>query len=150
MRKIRTIKSTFFIFILSVSCSVSYGQNFSELLPKKGLSISTSELEWAIGSEVNFYNKQDRSHEYIFSWWEQDLIKDSPNHSKLIIGSPNTSVFGHISSNQNNNLISTSIDIDWQKHSDGIYEIKYLKIWWPYFKQAKWLDGIGNEVKNLV
>ena len=149
MRKIRTIKSTFFIFILSVSCSVSYGQNFSELLPKKGLSISTSELEWAIGSEVNFYNKQDRSHEYIFSWWEQDLIKDSPNHSKLIIGSPNTSVFGHISSNQNNNLISTSIDIDWQKHSDGIYEIKYLKIWWPYFKQAKWLDGIGNEVKNL-
>jgi hypothetical protein len=147
--KIRTIKSTFFIYILSVSCSISNGQNFSELLPKKGLFISTNKLEWAFGSEVNFYNKQDRSHEYIFSWWEQDLIKDSPNHSKLIIGSTNNSVFGHISSNQNNNLISTSIDINWQKHSDGIYEIKYLKIWWPYFKEAKWFDGIGNEVKNL-
>lgn len=33
--KIRTIKPTFFIFILWVSYSISYGQNFSELLPKK-------------------------------------------------------------------------------------------------------------------
>lgn len=35
--KIRTIKPTFFIFILWVSYSISYGQNFSELLPKKVL-----------------------------------------------------------------------------------------------------------------
>ena len=93
MRKIRTIKSTFFKFILSVSCSISYGQNFSELLPKKGLFISINELEWAMGSEVNFYKKQDKSHEYIFSWWDQDLKKESANHSKLIIGSLDTSVF---------------------------------------------------------
>jgi hypothetical protein len=46
-----------------------------------------------MGSEVNFYNKQDKSHEYIFSWWDQDLKKESANHSKLIIGSLDTSVF---------------------------------------------------------
>ena len=150
MCKIRTILiSTLISFILSLSCSISYGQNFSELLPKKGLFISTNELEWAMGSEVNFYNKQDKSHEYIFSWWDQDLKKESANHSKLIIGSLDTSVFGNLSLTQHKNLISTSIDVNWQKPYDGIYEIKYLKLWWPYFQKAKWLDDIGNEVKDL-
>ena len=148
-RKIGPIKSNLLTFLLLINCSIFYGQNLSELLPKKGLFISTNELEWAMGSEVNFYNKQDKSHEYIFSWWDQDLKKESTNHSKLIIGSLDTSVFGHISLTQHKNLVSTSIDINWQKPYDGIYEIKYLKLWWPYFQKAKWLDGIGNELKDL-
>ena len=148
-RKIGPIKSNLLTFLLLINCSIFYGQNLSELLPKKGLFISTNELEWAMGSEVNFYNKQDKSHEYMFSWWDQDLKKESTNHSKLIIGSLDTSVFGHISLTQHKNLVSTSIDINWQKPYDGIYEIKYLKLWWPYFQKAKWLDGIGNELKDL-
>jgi len=56
MRKIRPIKSTFFIFILSVVCSISNGQNFSELLPKKGLFISTNKLN---KFEIDFFDIKD-------------------------------------------------------------------------------------------
>ncbi|MDG1685240.1 MAG: hypothetical protein P8H63_04315 [Flavobacteriaceae bacterium] len=149
MFKILKIKIVYFIYILLSNFSTFYAQNHLELIPKKGLLITTNEINWAMGSGVNFYKREDKSHKYIFSWWDQDVIQHNHNHTKLAIGSNNTAIFGYISAIKDKNLVSTSINIDWNESYDGTYEIEHLKVWWPYFRKAKWFDGRGNKIKDL-
>ena len=87
-------KFLFLLFSLIGSIGTITAQTQAKLIPKKGLFIETNGLTWAMGSEVNFFTADRKQHHYYFTWWEQDILVDKPNDTRLELGSRNTAIYG--------------------------------------------------------
>jgi hypothetical protein len=124
-------------------------QTNATLIPKKGLFLETAGLTWGMGSEINFFTADRKQHHYYFTWWEQDEIKHAPHDTELILGSQNTAVFGSFRMMQTEKQIEARVDCRWNRTDTGLAEITYVRLWKPYFREARWKDAEGRTLKVL-
>ncbi len=124
-------------------------QTSGKLIPKKGLFLETSGLTWGMGSEINFFTADRKQHHYYFTWWEQDVVLDKPEDTRLELGSRNTAIYGIYQLEHTGNKLRSWIDCKWNRGDTGLAEITYLRIWKPYFEEARWTDARGKEIKDL-
>ena len=124
-----------------------WGQGIeASLIPKKGLWIKSQGLPWGMGSEINFLDADRKHHEYYFTWWEQDADTNRADKDILFIGSKNTAVDGNFILTKKLNNLDLTLDCSWNKSIEGVCDILYLKIWTPYFKNARWLNKKGEDI----
>ena len=135
----------FFIFLPFFSAA----QTTSTLVPKKGLFVTTNNLTWISGSEINFLTPQRNNHHYYFTWWEQDVDSTQLEKDVLLIGSENTAVSGTYSLEKTNNLTKTFIDCKWNLKEPAVTDIVYAKIWLPFLNEATWSSNNQKDIKNL-
>ena len=141
------------VFHVIISLIILVQTGFSQdlkgsLIPKKGLWVSSGNLQWGMGSEINFLDADRKHHEYYFTWWEQDADTNHKEKDILFIGSKNTAVDGTLSLNKSKKQISLKLNSTWNKSTEGVCDVLYLKIWLPFFKEATWFDKNGNEIKQ--
>lgn len=129
---------------LAIFAITANAQTTSQLIPKKGLFVTTNNLNWITGSEINFLTPKRNNHHYYFTWWEQDEVRKQHGTS-LQIGSKNTAVFGTYSLLQEQNDISTFIQCQWNQDDSALADIVYAKLWLPFLSNAEW-RGSTNEV----
>jgi len=134
--------------LLIVSIGTITAQTQAKLIPKKGLFLETNGLTWGMGSEVNFFTSDRKQHHYYFTWWEQDILVDKPNDTRLELGSRNTAIYGIYQLERNENNIRTWIDCKWNRSDTGVAEITFVRIWKPYFREAQWKDAKGKEIRD--
>jgi hypothetical protein len=133
-----------------IFCSVtSLAQTTASLIPKKGLFVTTNDLTWISGSEINFLTPQRNNHHYYFTWWEQDVDSTQFGKEVLLLGSENTAVNGTYSIEKVNSTIKTSIDCKWNLKGSAVADIVYAKIWLPFLKEATWSSNNQKDIKNL-
>lgn len=139
-----------FILILSFLASsvIVVGQTTSQLIPKKGLFVTTNNLTWITGSEINFLTPQRNNHHYYFTWWEQDYGW-MQHGTSLLIGSENTAVSGTYTLLNTENDILTSINCKWNRDDAAVADIVYAKLWAPYFKDAVWRPLYGDTTTKI-
>ncbi|MCX8020743.1 MAG: hypothetical protein N2747_09645 [Chitinophagaceae bacterium] len=132
-----------FFWLISFLIRIKEGeaQTHSQLIPKKGWYITTREVNWAMGSEINFFNAQRNQHHYYFTWWEQDTDSSVPQTDILKIGSSNTAVEGTFSLKKQPNRFQAAIRCTWHHNEDGSVDIVYLKLWLPFFRDGEWYAG---------
>ena len=128
-----------FSLLTIVYCCSSYAQLNSRLIPKKGLFISSNDLQWSVGSEINFFTSDKKHHHYFFTWWEQDADSSRPDTDILEIGSHNTAVAGKYSRQQKGNIIDVNINCKWNRADSGLVDIIHTRLWFPFFKEARWM-----------
>ena len=129
---------------LAIFAITANSQTTSQLIPKKGLFVTTNNLNWITGSEINFLTPKRNNHHYYFTWWEQDEVRKQHGTS-LQIGSKNTAVFGTYSLLQEQNDISTFIQCQWNQDDSALADIVYAKLWLPFLANAEW-RGSNNEL----
>ncbi len=125
-----------------------FSQTNASLIPKKGLHITTNNLAWITGSEINFYTWDKKQHHYLFTWWEQDASSSKSGNQKLFIGSKNTAVNGIYQLEQQGPLARTYFDCKWNLKDAGLADVVYAKIWLPYFTEAKWTSELQAEIND--
>ncbi len=134
--------------LLIVSIGTITAQTQAKLIPKKGLFLETNGLTWGMGSEVNFFTSDRKQHHYYFTWWEQDILVDKPNDTRLELGSRNTAIYGIYQLERNENKIRTWIDCKWNRGDSGLAEITFVRIWKPYFREAQWRNEKGELITD--
>jgi len=145
---LKTILAFISLAIFTITASA---QTTSQLIPKKGLFVTTNNLTWVIGSEINFLTPQRNNHHYYFTWWEQDEVWNQ-HGTTLQIGSENTAVYGTYHMLQEENNIRCFVDCKWNQDDAAAADIVYAKLWAPYFKDAIWqpLDGDStSKIENF-
>ena len=125
-------------------------QTGARLIPKKGLFLSTHNINWGMGSEVSFFTPDKKQHHYYFTWWDQDVDSSRRDEEVLILGSANTAVYGSYRLQQSTAGMSTRISCNWNLASAGVADIIFLRIWQPYFQDAAWYDGKGRLIGSLA
>lgn len=125
-------------------------QTTANLVPKKGLFVTTNQLNWITGSEINFLTPSKKNHHYFFTWWDQDVDSTIQEKEVLIIGSQNTAVYGTYSLAKKNKTITTFFDCSWNLKENAVADIIYAKIWLPYLKEATWGNDKNNNLNNLT
>lgn len=138
------LKTKLALLSLAIFAITANAQTTSQLIPKKGLFVTTNNLNWITGSEINFLTPKRNNHHYYFTWWEQDEVRKQHGTS-LQIGSKNTAVFGTYSLLQEQNDISTFIQCQWNQDDSALADIVYAKLWLPFLSNAEW-RGSNNEV----
>lgn len=129
---------------LAIFAITANAQTTSQLIPKKGLFVTTNNLNWITGSEINFLTPKRNNHHYYFTWWEQDEVQQQ--YGKVLqIGSRNTAVYGTYSIKQKQKIISTSFQCQWNQDDSALADIVYAKLWLPFLSNAEW-RGSNNEV----
>jgi len=141
-------KKLYFLFVGWLLGTTLIAQTNSKLIPKKGLFLETSGLTWGMGSEVNFFTADRKQHHYYFTWWEQDVLVDKPEDTRLELGSRNTAIYGIYQLEQSERKMQSRIDCKWNRSDTGLAEITYLRLWKPYFQEARWMDAKGKEIKD--
>lgn len=131
---------------IHICCSVQGQELNASLIPKKGLWIKSEALAWGMGSEINFLDADRKHHEYYFTWWEQDADTSHSGKDILWIGSKNTAVNGDLVLTNKKNNLSLALNCTWNKTTQGVCDILYLKIWTPFFKNARWFNNTGKEI----
>jgi hypothetical protein len=121
---------------------ISNSQTTSQLIPKKGLFVTTNNLTWITGSEINFFTTDKKHHHYYFTWWEQDELRKQ-HGTALQIGSKNTAVHGTYSLLQEQKDISTFINCQWNQNDTALADVVYAKLWLPFLSNAVWA-GLDN------
>jgi hypothetical protein len=126
------------LFLLFVSAGhfVAESQHTVQLIPKKGLHVTTNGLPWLTGSEISFFTPDKKHHHYFFTWWEQDADTLAPGKEQLLIGSRNTAVYGNYGMEHQGNSVTTHFNCAWNLQETGVADIIYAKIWLPYFREA--------------
>ncbi len=143
------MKNKIFLFTLFiVSVFISFAQTSSQLIPKKGLFVTTNNLTWITGSEINFLTPHRTNHHYYFTWWEQDAYSSKPSQENLIIGSKNTAVTGEYRLEQQNKIVRTYFDCKWNLKDSGVVDIVFAKIWLPFLGTSKWFSKQGQQITN--
>jgi Glycosyl hydrolase family 20, domain 2 len=142
-------KVTFIILAFTLSVT-SFAQTTSQLIPKKGLHVTTNNLTWITGSEINFLTPQRNNHHYYFTWWEQD--EEWLQHgTSLLIGSQNTAVTGKYNmTNDAGKRVFTSFSCKWNQTDSAIADVIYAKLWLPYLKNAIWKNVFGQELTDIT
>lgn len=128
--------------------SLVFSQSAAQLIPKKGLHVTTNGLPWLTGSEISFFTPDKKHHHYYFTWWEQDSHVSKPGHERLFIGSTNTAVNGVYLLEQEGNKIRTFFDCKWNLKEPGVADIIYAKIWLPYFSEAVFSSATQNNITD--
>jgi hypothetical protein len=143
-----TFKKLILILYHLAFSTIVFAQTTSQLIPKKGLFVTTNNLTWITGSEINFLTPQRNNHHYYFTWWEQDEVWNQ-HGTTLQIGSENTAVNGtyHLL-NEENNILST-IHCNWNQNDSAVADIVYAKLWAPYFKDAVWRPLDGDSMSTI-
>ncbi len=141
-------RSWLFLFGWLLSTTLQ-AQTQAKLIPKKGLFLETAELTWGMGSEINFFTSDRKQHHYYFTWWEQDEVNHAPHDTELILGSQNTAVFGSFRMKQTERKIEARIDCKWNRTDTGLAEITFVRLWKPYFREARWKDASGRTIQAL-
>lgn len=141
---IRYLSLTPFLFIPAVL----FGQTTSQLIPKKGLFVTTNKLTWITGSEINFLTPQRNNHHYYFTWWEQDELLSGSEDTRLLLGSQNTAVYGVYQRQHTGNSIRSFFDCRWNLKEEGIADILYAKLWLPYLQEATWSSPKMQVIKD--
>lgn len=149
----RTLKRTTALLLLCCHylLAVCQAQAFkASLLAKKGLFLQQGALTWGMGSEINFLDADRKHHEYYFTWWEQDVNKIDATTTALSIGSKNTAVDGTLLLQQQRKSAALQLNCNWNKETEGVCDILYLKIWAPFFEQATWTNQQGQVLQELL
>ncbi|MFN5135777.1 MAG: glycoside hydrolase family 20 zincin-like fold domain-containing protein [Chitinophagaceae bacterium] len=128
-------------FLNALDCAAA-AQTTSQLIPKKGLYVTTNNLTWITGSEINFFTTDKKHHHYYFTWWEQDELRKQ-HGTALQIGSKNTAVHGTYSLLQEQKDISTFINCQWNQNDTALADVVYAKLWLPFLSNAVWA-GLDN------
>jgi hypothetical protein len=110
--------------------------------------VTTNNLNWITGSEINFLTPKRNNHHYYFTWWEQDEVRKQHGTS-LQIGSKNTAVFGTYSLLQEQNDISTFIQCQWNQDDSALADIVYAKLWLPFLSNAEWRGSTNEVISDL-
>lgn len=121
-------------------------QTISRLVPKKGLFVTTNNLTWITGSEINFLTPQRNTHHYYFTWWEQDVDSTQLEKDVLLIGSENTAVSGTYRVEKVDSTTKTFIDCKWNLQDSAVADVVYAKIWLPFLNETSW----SNEQKAVI
>jgi hypothetical protein len=140
------MRNVLFVVLMTVVCNNSFSQFTGQLIPKKGLHVTTNELTWLTGSEISFFTPDKKHHHYYFTWWEQDLEKDRSGREHLLIGSKNTAVYGKYSLAQKGPVIKTEITCSWNLQEPGVADVVYAKLWLPFFTEAVF----SSDAQNLI
>lgn len=127
---------------------VSTAQTTSQLIPKKGLYVTTNNLTWITGSEINFFTTDKKHHHYYFTWWEQDEIYQQ-HGTALQIGSNNTAVSGTYTLKKDENEIFTTINCKWNQSDSALADIVYAKLWFPFLQEAVWKQLNGQIITDI-
>jgi hypothetical protein len=138
-------------FILCLICCfafVSNAQTTSQLIPKKGLYVTTNNLTWITGSEINFFTTDKKHHHYYFTWWEQDEIYQQ-HSTALQIGSNNTAVSGTYTLKKDENEIFTTINCKWNQSDSALADVVYAKLWFPFLQEAVWKQLNGQIITDI-
>ncbi len=133
---------------LAIFAITANAQTTSQLIPKKGLFVTTNKLTWITGSEINFLTPQRNNHHYYFTWWEQDEVWEQ-HGTTLQIGSENTAVSGTYAMLDTESSISTTINCKWNQDDSAVADIVYAKLWAPYFKDAVWRPLYGDTTTKI-
>jgi Glycosyl hydrolase family 20, domain 2 len=144
-KKIKTASAALLLLLPVLAAA----QTTARLIPKKGLFITTNQLTWASGSELNFLTPDRKNHHYYFTWWEQDIDSTRAGKDILFIGSKNTAVYGSYSLQQNGGTAATFIDCNWNQQDTAAADIVYAKIWLPFFSGARWNDAQQKPITNF-
>lgn len=146
----RTIVKLVFLLIVSIGFNnISFAQTSAQLIPKKGLFVTTSKLTWITGSEINFLTADRKNHHYYFTWWEQDSIM-SERKTSLQIGSENTAVNGSYAVLQEQKEFITIFSCKWNHEDSAAADIVYAKLWFPYLTEAVWRDIQNKTVTDIT
>jgi Glycosyl hydrolase family 20, domain 2 len=139
-----------FFSLCFISCFafISNSQTTSQLIPKKGLFVTTNNLTWITGSEINFFTTDKKHHHYYFTWWEQDEIYQQ-HGTALQIGSNNTAVSGTYTLNKNENEIFTAINCKWNQNDSALADVVYAKLWLPFLQGAVWKQLNGQIITDI-
>lgn len=130
-------KIIFLCSLLIASVFPASAQTTSQLIPKKGLFVTTNNITWITGSEINFLTPQRNNHHYYFTWWEQDYGWRQHGTS-LLIGSENTAVSGTYDLVPSKSELITNITCKWNQNDSAVADIVYAKLWAPYLRDAVW------------
>jgi len=134
---------------LAIFTITANAQTTSQLIPKKGLFVTTNNLNWITGSEINFLTPKRNNHHYYFTWWEQDEVQQQ--YGKVLqIGSRNTAVYGTYSLKQEQKIISTSFQCQWNQDDSALADIVYAKLWLPFLSNAEWRGSTNEVVTDLA
>lgn len=136
------------VLLLLLKTPLLYSQTTARLIPKKGLHVTTNQISWITGSEINFFTSDKKQHHYYFTWWEQDAYSPKSGHDQLFIGSKNTAVDGVYQFEQEDTKVNMHIDCNWNLKDDGLADVVYAKIWLPYLKEAKWSSVLQSDINN--
>ena len=136
------------LFLVFSKMPFLFSQTSASLIPKKGLHITTHDVSWITGSEINFFTSDKKQHHYYFTWWEQDAYSPKPGYNQLFIGSKNTAVYGVYQLEQEGTKVRTYFDCTWNLKDAGLADIVYVKIWLPYLKEAKWSSALHAEIDD--
>ncbi len=134
--KILKIIAAYFLVLLMPG--VCFSQTTIRLLPKKGLFITTENLTWGSGSEINFFTPDKKNHHYFFNWWDQDIDSSKKEKDILFIGSENTAVNGFYTLKRNKAIATSSFDCKWNLKENALADILYAKLWLPFLQETKW------------
>lgn len=145
---LKVIKLFSILLLLFIQQNFLYSQSVAQLIPKKGLQVTTNNLTWINGSEISFFTADKKNHHYFFTWWEQDIVKEKRGTEKLLIGSKNTAVVGYYALQQKNRKIETKINCTWNLAEQGVADIVYAKLWLPYFSNAVFSYDDEKEIKT--
>jgi len=135
--------------ILLLSClfiifhSFLPAQTTGRLIPKKGLMLESQGVQWSMGSELNFFNRDKSKHHYYFTWWEQDIDSTLKNKDILFVGSENTAVSGTYSLFQDTEGIHVEIEGKWNRADTGMVDLVHAKFWMPFLANAKFESREG-------
>ena len=133
--------------LLLLKTPLLFSQTTARLIPKKGLHVTTNNISWITGSEINFFTSE-KKHQYYFTWWEQDAYSPKSGHDQLFIGSKNTAVDGVYQLEQEDTKVNMHFDCNWNLKDDGLADVVYAKIWLPYLKEAKWSSVLQSDINN--
>jgi hypothetical protein len=136
------------ILLLFLKTSLLFSQTTASLIPKKGLHVTTNNISWITGSEINFFTSDKKQHHYYFTWWEQDAYSPKSGNDQLFIGSKNTAVDGVYQLEQEDTKVNMHFDCKWNLKDDGLADIVYAKIWLPYLKEAKWSSVLQSDIND--
>ncbi|HMO32605.1 MAG TPA: glycoside hydrolase family 20 zincin-like fold domain-containing protein [Lacibacter sp.] len=132
-------------FLLLLFSLQATAQTQSRLLPKKGLFVTTQNLTWASGSEINIFTADKKHHHYYFTWWEQDADSTVQGRDILYLGSSNTAVAGSYSLKQKGTASNIALQCNWNRSDTGVADLVHARLWLPYFHEARWYVK-GNPV----
>jgi hypothetical protein len=126
------------------------GQTIGRLIPKKGLMLESRGVQWSMGSEVNFFNRDKSKHHYYFTWWEQDIDSTTKSRDILFIGSENTAVSGSYALLQDKEGIQVDLKGKWNRLDTGMVDLVHAKIWMPFLGNATFESKEGLISKDQL
>jgi hypothetical protein len=139
-------RNVLLLVLMSFFCNTSFSQYTGQLIPKKGLYVTTNGFTWLTGSEISFFTPDKKHHHYFFTWWEQDLQKVRPGRERLFIGSKNTAVYGTYDLSQKGSVINTNITCNWNLQEPGVADVVYAKLWLPFFSEAVFSSAAQSSI----